>query len=93
MTGAIFDGVMSGQINATTAAMTGKIRYSGDTMKAMSLQRIQKDMTRLYSQARVDQPRYRLTIASISDCFCSIASTSRTCVRVRSRLCCGRWIL
>jgi putative sterol carrier protein len=57
MTGAIFDGVMSGQIYGTSAAMTGKIRYSGDMMKAMSLQRIQKDMTRLYSQVRVDQPR------------------------------------
>jgi putative sterol carrier protein len=57
MTCAIFDGVMSGQIYGTSAAMTGKIRYSGDMMKAMSLQRIQKDMTRLYSQVRVDQPR------------------------------------
>jgi autoinducer 2 (AI-2) kinase len=34
--------------------MTGKLSFIGDTIKAMSLQRIQKDFNRLYSEARAE---------------------------------------
>jgi len=52
MTAEIFDGVMSGEINAVSAAMSGRMSFSGDTMKAMAAQRIQKDLIRLYSAAK-----------------------------------------
>jgi len=34
--------------------MSGKLSFTGDTIKAMSLQRIQKDLNRLYTEARVE---------------------------------------
>jgi autoinducer 2 (AI-2) kinase len=48
----IFDKMLSGQINATKAAMTGKLSFSGDTRRAMGMQRIQGDLTRVYNAAR-----------------------------------------
>ena len=46
------DGMFTGRINATKAATSGKLSFSGDTGKAMSFIRIQGKMNRLYSEAR-----------------------------------------
>jgi autoinducer 2 (AI-2) kinase len=48
----IFDGMMTGRINANKAAMQGKMSFSGNTRKAMSLQRFMKGMNQLYQDAR-----------------------------------------
>ncbi len=48
----ILDGMFTGRVNATKAATSGKLSFSGDTGKAMAFMRIQNNMSRLYSDAR-----------------------------------------
>ena len=48
----VLDGMMTGRVNAMQSAMSGKLSFSGDTAKAMTLQHIQRDLSRLYSEAR-----------------------------------------
>lgn len=48
----ILDGMFTGRVNATKAATTGKLAFSGDTGKAMAFMRIQGNMSRLYTEAR-----------------------------------------
>ncbi len=48
----VFDDVMTERISGMKAAMSGQMAFSGNTMKAMSLQRIQKDLNRCYQAAR-----------------------------------------
>jgi putative sterol carrier protein len=48
----VLDGMFTGRINAMRAAMTGRLRFSGDTKLAISIQQIQDDLQRLYCAAR-----------------------------------------
>ncbi|HJU63793.1 MAG TPA: NAD(P)-dependent oxidoreductase, partial [Candidatus Binatia bacterium] len=48
----LLDKLFTGRENGPKAAMSGKLSFIGDTIKAMSLQRIQKDFNRLYTDAR-----------------------------------------
>jgi autoinducer 2 (AI-2) kinase len=45
------DEMLTGRTNAMRAAMTGKLSFSGDTKLAISIQQIQDDLKRLYTQA------------------------------------------
>jgi L-ribulose-5-phosphate 4-epimerase len=51
MDAATFDGLMRGSVNGMQAAMTGKLSFSGDTRRAMAMQRYQKAMGGAYQQA------------------------------------------
>jgi sugar (pentulose or hexulose) kinase/phosphoglycerate dehydrogenase-like enzyme/ribulose-5-phosphate 4-epimerase/fuculose-1-phosphate aldolase/putative sterol carrier protein len=48
----VLDGVFTDRLNGTKAALTGKLAFSGDTIKAIALKRIQSDFNRLYIAAR-----------------------------------------
>jgi autoinducer 2 (AI-2) kinase len=48
----VLDGMFTGWINAAGAALSGKIAFDGDAILAMTVQRAQKDLTRLYREAR-----------------------------------------
>jgi ketol-acid reductoisomerase len=48
----VLDAMFTGRINAARAAMSGKISFHGDARRAMTVQRVQKDLTRLYQEAR-----------------------------------------
>ena len=50
----ILDKLLTGRENGPKAAMSGKLSFIGDTIKAMSLQRIQKDLNRLYTEVRAE---------------------------------------
>jgi autoinducer 2 (AI-2) kinase len=50
----IFDGMFTGRVNAMQAAMGGGLSFSGDTTKAMTLQDLQDDFSRLYQEARAE---------------------------------------
>ena len=50
----ILDKLFTGRENGPKAAMSGKLSFIGDTIKAMSLQRIQNDLNRLYTEARAE---------------------------------------
>ncbi len=54
MNAEVLDAVFMERIGGMKAAMSGKLAFSGNTMKAMSLQRIQKDLNRLYRESRED---------------------------------------
>jgi putative sterol carrier protein len=50
----VFDGMFSGELDATTAAMSGDLAFAGDVSAAMGLQVLQEDLNRLYLAARGD---------------------------------------
>jgi len=48
----ILDGMFTGRIDAMRAAISGLLKFEGDTKQALSIQRIQGDLCRLYQAAR-----------------------------------------
>ena len=52
MSSAVFDGMFSSELDATTAAMSGDLAFAGDVSAAMGLQSLQEDLNRLYLVAR-----------------------------------------
>jgi putative sterol carrier protein len=44
-----FEGLMTGRVNGAAAYMTGKLKFSGDTMKGMAMQKITKEMNRIWN--------------------------------------------
>jgi putative sterol carrier protein len=48
----VFDGMFRGELDATTAAMSGDLAFAGDVSAAMGLQVILEDLNRLYLEAR-----------------------------------------
>jgi putative sterol carrier protein len=48
----LLDRMLTGRTNAMRAAMTGGLAFEGEARLALSVQQIQADMVRLYSQAR-----------------------------------------
>jgi autoinducer 2 (AI-2) kinase len=48
----VFDGMFTGRVNAMQAALDGKLSFTGDTGKAMTLQHLQGELGRCYRAAR-----------------------------------------
>ena len=48
----VLDGMFTGRINAMRAAMTGKLSFGGEAKLAITIQKIQDDLCRLYQEAR-----------------------------------------
>jgi autoinducer 2 (AI-2) kinase len=48
----LLDGMLTGRRNAMAAALDGELSFSGDTARAMTLQHVQRDLSRLYREAR-----------------------------------------
>ena len=48
----VFDGMFTGAVNPMESAMNGEMSFTGDAAKAMTLQAMQRDLSRLYLAAR-----------------------------------------
>jgi ketol-acid reductoisomerase len=48
----VLDGMFTGRINAMRAFMSGKLSFSGEARLAITIQQVQDDLCRLYTQAR-----------------------------------------
>jgi L-ribulose-5-phosphate 4-epimerase len=71
---AILDGMFTGTVNPMQAASTGGLSFQGDTLKAMTLQYMQDDLSRLYREARDE-------VGDPGDLSALAAPTSRAAVR------------
>jgi alkyl sulfatase BDS1-like metallo-beta-lactamase superfamily hydrolase len=52
MSSETLDGMMTGEIDAASAAMSGEMSFSGDMSAAMGLQALGDDMYRVYQEAK-----------------------------------------
>jgi putative sterol carrier protein len=52
MSSATFDGMMTGEVDGASAAMSGDMSFSGDMSAAMGLQALQEDMMRLWLKSK-----------------------------------------
>ena len=52
MSAATLDGMLSGSLNPTRATLSGDITFEGDARTALAIQRVQKELIRLYTAAR-----------------------------------------
>jgi autoinducer 2 (AI-2) kinase len=50
----VLDGMFTGRVNPMQAATGGRLSFRGDTVKAMTLQQAQADLTRCYTEARAE---------------------------------------
>jgi ketol-acid reductoisomerase len=53
----LLDGMFTGRVQAMRAAMSGRLKFGGDTRQAMAIQRVQDDLCRLYRRARQELSR------------------------------------
>jgi L-ribulose-5-phosphate 4-epimerase len=83
----IFDGMMKGTVNGANAAMTGKMSFTGNVRKAMSMQSILKLMMSSYEQAikvvgDVDITKFAQDSSAAPASFVPAASTSAAPAKV-----------
>jgi len=52
MSAATLDGMLSGSLNPTRATLAGDITFEGEARTALTIQRVQKELIRLYAAAR-----------------------------------------
>jgi phosphoglycerate dehydrogenase-like enzyme/ribulose-5-phosphate 4-epimerase/fuculose-1-phosphate aldolase/putative sterol carrier protein len=77
------DGMFTGRVNATKAATSGKLSFSGDTGKAMAFIRIQGDMSRLYAESRqkIGDPGDLTNVGAAATVAPSIATSAPSVVQ------------
>lgn len=54
MSAAVLDGMFSGRVNGMQATMNGELSFVGDAAKAMTMQEIQRDLSRIWGEARTE---------------------------------------
>ena len=54
MPAAVLDGMFTGRVNGMQATLDGQLSFTGDAAKAMTLQEIQRDLSRLWGEARLE---------------------------------------